>query len=297
MILEFNPEKHFLGKPCKKNLEHIQADGRSIRYKTKSHQCVLCKKVYDAKRLADPEVKKKRSENHKNWVKNNPEHVEAYKKEYREKNLDKLRQKSLDWYYANREEYNKNRLQYARERHQRLKNEPWYINYKKEYRLKNLDRLRAKCRAYHKENAFIIAQKKKAYRKTPKGKLVRYISCINARLKRRENGVFHQFTADQLKVRFDLFNNHCAYCGMPPQFMYRGKPEADHFISVIRGGKHSLDNIIPACRSCNGSKRHSDPHEWYSKQPFYSPDRWQYILNVLGDRSGKLFCSDILTIY
>lgn len=28
----------------------------------------------------------------------------------------------------------------------------------------------------------------------------------------------------------------------------------DHVIPVVRGGRHAIGNILPACAACNGSK-------------------------------------------
>jgi len=36
----------------------------------------------------------------------------------------------------------------------------------------------------------------------------------------------------------------------------------DHVVPLIRGGRHSVGNIIPACRSCNSSKGGKFIIEW-----------------------------------
>jgi len=45
-----------------------------------------------------------------------------------------------------------------------------------------------------------------------------------------------------------LNGGQCAYCGSADQL------EADHRIPLARGGSNSIENIIPACRSCNAQK-------------------------------------------
>ncbi len=47
----------------------------------------------------------------------------------------------------------------------------------------------------------------------------------------------------------------CVYCGA--QFEH-----LDHTVPLSRGGHHSVDNIVPSCRSCNDSKADKLPHEW-----------------------------------
>jgi hypothetical protein len=56
-------------------------------------------KKYESK----PETKKRKSENHKKWAEQNKEHLSKYIKEYRENNVDKIRQIKRD-YERNRKE-------------------------------------------------------------------------------------------------------------------------------------------------------------------------------------------------
>ena len=50
-------------------------------------------KKYESK----PETKKRKSENHKNWAEKNKEHLSKYIKEYRENNVDKIKQIKRDY--------------------------------------------------------------------------------------------------------------------------------------------------------------------------------------------------------
>lgn len=48
----------------------------------------------------------------------------------------------------------------------------------------------------------------------------------------------------------------CAYCDrMAPLTM-------DHVVPLVRGGQHAIGNILPACHSCNASKRDRLLVEW-----------------------------------
>lgn len=44
---------------------------------------------------------------------------------------------------------------------------------------------------------------------------------------------------------------HCAYCGCDLPFE---KMQVDHVVSVAHGGTDDLNNLLPACRSCNHYK-------------------------------------------
>lgn len=48
----------------------------------------------------------------------------------------------------------------------------------------------------------------------------------------------------------------CVYCGSDEQLT------VDHLIPRARGGGHDGVNLVPACRSCNSSKRDLDLLQW-----------------------------------
>ena len=52
----------------------------------------------------------------------------------------------------------------------------------------------------------------------------------------------------------------CCYCGS------RAELTLDHLIPQFKGGKHSADNLVVACRSCNSSKKALDLLEWMRKR-------------------------------
>lgn len=56
---------------------------------------------------------------------------------------------------------------------------------------------------------------------------------------------------------FDRDDYTCAYCGLRG-----GQLECDHVIPVSRGGSHTDDNLVTACKKCNRSKRDKLVEEW-----------------------------------
>jgi 5-methylcytosine-specific restriction endonuclease McrA len=48
----------------------------------------------------------------------------------------------------------------------------------------------------------------------------------------------------------DAYDNRCAYCFTQPPVL-----TADHIVPVANGGSASIDNIAPACPTCNASNR------------------------------------------
>lgn len=90
-----------------------------------------------------------------------------------------------------------------------------------------------------------------------------------------------QLSGKQVRARFAQFDHRCAYCGA------EGDLHIEHVVPISKGGTHALGNVIPACESCNYSKRDHEVERWYRSQPFFSETRWRNIRRVLNwDRSA-----------
>ena len=51
----------------------------------------------------------------------------------------------------------------------------------------------------------------------------------------------------------------CHYCG---NRFKADELSMDHIVPVIRGGKSTRGNLVPACKECNNRKKHMLPVEW-----------------------------------
>lgn len=51
-------------------------------------------------------------------------------------------------------------------------------------------------------------------------------------------------------------HGHCHYCDK------EAKLTLDHVIPLSKGGKHSKDNVVPACQHCNSSKGNKTVEAW-----------------------------------
>ena len=80
-------------------------------------------------------------------------------------------------------------------------------------------------------------------------------------------GDFHpkNFIIDE-KEKLDA-SDACCYCGSQSDLTL------DHLIPQFKGGKHSADNLVVACRSCNSSKKALDLMEWMAKRGAFPPLR------------------------
>ena len=53
----------------------------------------------------------------------------------------------------------------------------------------------------------------------------------------------------------------CAYCGATD-----GRLQRDCVLPLSRGGRYTLENIVPACRSCNASKCNDEITGWMRRK-------------------------------
>lgn len=72
------------------------------------------------------------------------------------------------------------------------------------------------------------------------------------RIREKENGIFFITQKEYRKLERDP----CFYCGS------FDNPTLDHVIPVVRGGKHSIGNLVVACKSCNSRKSKKTIMEW-----------------------------------
>jgi len=80
------------------------------------------------------------------------------------------------------------------------------------------------------------------------------------RRKRRMERVEHDLTAEQWTALQQAWAG-CAYCGATDQPLQR-----DCVLALSRGGRYTLQNIVPACRSCNTSKCNEEVTAWLRRR-------------------------------
>jgi len=63
-------------------------------------------------------------------------------------------------------------------------------------------------------------------------------------------GLTSEFKAEDWNLIQTVFGHRCAYClrGDLPLTM-------DHVLPISRGGRHTPENVVPACKSCNSRKK------------------------------------------
>jgi 5-methylcytosine-specific restriction endonuclease McrA len=70
----------------------------------------------------------------------------------------------------------------------------------------------------------------------------------------------NDLTAAQWSAIRDAWGG-CAYCGAG------GTPlQRDCVLALSRGGRYTVDNIVPACRTCNASKSNDEVTRWLRRK-------------------------------
>jgi 5-methylcytosine-specific restriction endonuclease McrA len=72
--------------------------------------------------------------------------------------------------------------------------------------------------------------------------------------------VEHDLSDDEWMALCEVWGS-CAYCGATGTAFQR-----DCVLPISRGGRYTLDNVVPACRSCNASKSNHEVTGWLRRR-------------------------------
>ncbi|WP_270660628.1 HNH endonuclease [Enterococcus thailandicus] len=97
---------------------------------------------------------------------------------------------------------------------------------------------------------------------------------IDTGQKKRHNGE-SKLTEKDWDIALAYFDNKCAYCSKS------GEMTKDHLDPLKNGGELAFYNVVPACQSCNSSKKDHQWLAWYQSQDFYDPGRAKRITEYI----------------
>ena len=153
----------------------------------------------------------------------------------------------------------------------RLKRRPYDPDKAKKYRKNNPDRIKKLKRKCYLKNKDKVLESNKRWARENRKKVNECNRKYNKRYREkhpeksrnytrirraRKKGAKGCFTHEQVKARFHYYGNRCYYCGCD------GKMTLDHRIPLSKGGTNWPANIVPACMSCNSSKRNKTEKEF-----------------------------------
>ena len=99
--------------------------------------------------------------------------------------------------------------------------------------------------------------------------------------KHRMQRVAHDLSPEQWTALKEAWGG-CAYCGVLDKPLQR-----DCVLALSRGGRYTLDNIVPACGSCNTSKCNDEVTGWLRRKRLDESSfllRYSRIGRALADR-------------
>ena len=135
------------------------------------------------------------------------------------------------------------------------------------YYLKTIEKRSAYNRQHYLENREQRLTRQNEYTHENKDKILIYMQqyylahpeiakANNARRRARISASNTSFTSLEFRVLCDAYENVCVYCGE------KASLGPDHIIPLAKGGNNNIENILPACRSCNCSKGMRDFEEF-----------------------------------
>ena len=195
-------------------------------------------------------------------------------KAYRERNADKIRAAKAAYYQANRaacDAKNQAWIEANRERDRQVRaarkaadpdhaakrsayGRRWYVEnrdhvlaYSETYGRANPEVRRAASRKWREKNPERAAEMCRDW--ASRNKRAVADTSAKRRARKRANDCRTVTKRDWTRL-CARYGDRCAYCASVKSLTQ------DHIIPIVRGGRHAIGNLLPACRSCNSRKRH-----------------------------------------
>lgn len=201
------------------------------------------------KRAANPEKERQYRAEH-------PDKIRESRKKYYEENREKVLEKYRQYYHENHEKEIE-RMRLYREEHRETKRTMDLRHYheqtqeerehrralKREWQAKNKDKVRQQMQRWREENPARNAATRHRWRA-------------------RRRGLADTLTGAEWQAALEYFGGRCAYCGGD------GALSQDHYVPLSDPdcpGTVSW-NTLPACLSCNSSKKNLPPAQWLRRK-------------------------------
>ena len=189
------------------------------------------------------------------WAASHPEQVKANRKRRYAKNRESAIEYNTQYYNEHKEKVQAYKAQYYLEHREqeRTRAAAWVDKhpdlakaYQDRYQIEHRDERLAKAAKRYAEHPEEVKERVRQWQKA-------HPEMVRANVKRRKalkrNAIISDLTAAQWQECVAEFNYCCAYCLTPLDIVTQ-----DHMTPLVRDGAHTLNNVIPACRSCNGKK-------------------------------------------
>jgi hypothetical protein len=215
---------------------------------------------------------------HRKNIHENREKGRIRKKRCRQRDPEKYRKIARCYRNAHRDAENARTERWRNENRQynRLLSRAWYhenrernILRMRRYYRKNRKVLLESKRRWYQDNPLSVEaiknKNKKRYKENPNTFLIRcrewarrnpekIMEILKRRRAKKLGAAICNLTNKQWDEIKSAYEMRCAYCGHRFERLTQ-----DHVIPLSKGGNHTKDNVVPACRPCNSKKR-DRPH-------------------------------------
>jgi 5-methylcytosine-specific restriction endonuclease McrA len=172
---------------------------------------------------ADPEHN--RTAANKRYARN-PTPIQQHNRAYQQRNAEQLKEKARAYSAAHRKE---NKIRW------------------KAWKARNIEKERERVRLAQRNRAPQVKAALQAWRKANPDKARLQ---VEKRRARKHNAPVNDLTLQQWQGIQAAHKHCCAYCGK----QCKGKLTQDHVTPLSKGGSHTMQNVVPACASCNSRK-------------------------------------------
>lgn len=188
--------------------------------------------MFDSKKYMKKYMKKYYRVNTHKWL------------EWKQRNRAKLCRLSKEYYRKNRDKILVWRMRYAK------------LNAKLILVRERARRVRDRLKLRQRRKDYAKSKKYKAWTRRYRARKVHVV--LMYQLRKRGAQGFH--TLDQWINLKREYGDRCAYCGKI------GEMTRDHIVPLSKGGSNDIKNLIPACRSCNSSKKDKTLEVWRTEK-------------------------------
>ena len=165
--------------------------------------------------------------------------------------------KQRQYYYINKEALSEKMSIYYHNNKDKFQS--YYEEHKEEIKKRTVEYNRKHMRNYNKEYS------KEYYWANLQKSREQHIMSFQKRRTLLKNGISDMNVTKWFQIILK-WNCCCAYCGKQMDYTQITR---DHVIPISKEGNDIYNNCVPACSSCNSSKKDKDIYEWYLSQEFY----------------------------